>query len=51
MWKMLGSLKDRVRDGTHRWKQRFDFEGPIFSHFFQTEDAMNELIVVCMALV
>lgn len=45
MWKMWGNLEDTVREGTHRWKQTFDFDGPIFSHFFKTEEAMNEFLM------
>src|SRR5260370_19585464 len=39
---MWGHLEDAVREGGHRWKQTFGFEGPIFSHFFRSEDAMRE---------
>ena len=45
MWKMWENLEDTVREGTHRWKQTFDFDGPIFSHFFKTEEAMNEFLM------
>lgn len=42
LYPMWGHLEDAVREGTHRWKQTFGFDGPIFSHFFRTEDAMRE---------
>src|SRR5690242_6475826 len=42
LYPMWGHLEDAVREGTHRWKQTFDLDGPIFSHFFRTEDAMRE---------
>lgn len=42
LYPMWGHLEDAVREGTHRWKQTFGFEGPIFSHFFRTEAAMRE---------
>lgn len=45
MWKMWSNLEDAVRDGTHRWKQTFDFDGPIFSHFFETDAAMQEFLM------
>lgn len=45
MWKMWANLEDAIREGTHRWKQTFDFDGPIFSHFFRTEDAMQEFLM------
>lgn len=42
LYPMWGHLEDAVRQGTHRWKQTFGWDGPIFSHFFRTEDAMRE---------
>ncbi|HEV2690151.1 MAG TPA: methyltransferase [Bryobacteraceae bacterium] len=42
LYPMWGHLEDAVRQGTHRWKQTFDLDGPIFSHFFRSEDAMRE---------
>lgn len=45
MWKMWANLEDAIREGSHRWKQTFDFDGPIFSHFFRTEDAMHEFLM------
>ena len=42
LYPMWGHLEDAVREGTHRWKQTFGWDGPIFSHFFRTEDAMAE---------
>src|SRR5277367_2302085 len=42
LYPMWGHLEDAVREGTHRWKQTFDLDGPIFSHFFRTEEAMRE---------
>ncbi len=45
MWKMWANLEDAVRDGSNRWKQTFDLDGPIFSHFFRTDDAMQEFLM------
>jgi len=45
MWKMWANLEDAVREGTHRWKQTFDFDGPLFSHFFRTDSAMQEFLM------
>ena len=45
MWKMWANLEDAIREGSHRWKQTFDFDGPIFSHFFRTDDAMKEFLM------
>jgi acetylserotonin O-methyltransferase len=42
LYPMWGHLEDAVREGSHRWKQTFDFEGPIFSHFFRSDEAMRE---------
>ena len=42
LYPMWGHLEDAVRDGSHRWTQTFGWDGPIFSHFFRTEDAMRE---------
>jgi len=38
-------LEDAVREGSHRWRQAFGLEGPIFSSFFKTEAAMREFIL------
>src|SRR5262249_35980558 len=32
MWHMWAYLEDAVREGTHRWKQAFGLDGPIFAH-------------------
>jgi len=45
MWKMWANLEDAIRDGSNRWKQTFDFDGPIFSHFFRTDEAMKEFLM------
>src|SRR5579871_6042605 len=42
LYPMWAHLEDAVREGTHRWKQTFDLDGPIFSHFFRTEEAMRD---------
>jgi acetylserotonin O-methyltransferase len=45
LWKLWTNLEDAVREGTHRWKQSFGWDGPIFSHFFRTEGAMREFLL------
>jgi acetylserotonin N-methyltransferase len=45
MWKLWSNLEDAVREGTHRWKQVYGWDGPIFSHFFRTEDALREFLM------
>ena len=45
MWKLWAHLEDAVREGGHRWKQAYGWEGPIFSHFFRTEEAKREFLM------
>jgi acetylserotonin O-methyltransferase len=45
MWKLWYHLEDAVREGTHRWQQAFGWDGPIFSHFFRTEQAKREFLM------
>jgi acetylserotonin N-methyltransferase len=35
-------LEDAVREGTHRWRQTFGWDGPIFGNLFSTEEAKRE---------
>ncbi len=42
LYPMWAHLEDAVREGRHRWKQTFGLDGPIFSHFFRTEEAMRD---------
>ena len=44
LYKMWGNLGDAVREGSNRWKQTFDLDGPLFSSFFQTEESMRMFI-------
>lgn len=41
LYPMWGRLADAVREGTPRWKQVFGVDGPIFSGFFRTDEAMR----------
>jgi O-methyltransferase/methyltransferase family protein len=41
MYPMWGHLEDAVREGSHRWKQTFGLDGPLFNHFFRTEESMR----------
>jgi acetylserotonin N-methyltransferase len=45
MWRMWERLEDAVREGTHRWKQVYGWDGPIFSHFFRDERAKREFLM------
>jgi len=45
LYAMWGNLESAVKEGTHRWTQTFGGDGPIFSHFFRTDDAMREFLL------
>jgi acetylserotonin N-methyltransferase len=45
MWKLWANLKDAVREGTNRWKQTYGWEGPLFSHFFRTDQSRREFLM------
>jgi acetylserotonin O-methyltransferase len=45
MWTLWAHLKDAVREGSNRWKQAYGWDGPIFSHFFRTEEARREFLM------
>ena len=45
MWKLWAHLEDAVREGTHRWPQAYGWDGPIFSHFFKTDQAKREFLM------
>jgi acetylserotonin N-methyltransferase len=44
LWPMWGKLADAVREGSHRWKQAFGLDGPIFANFFRTEEDKREFL-------
>jgi acetylserotonin N-methyltransferase len=44
-WKLWANLEDAVREGTHRWKQTYGWDGPIFSHFFRDEQAKRGFLM------
>ncbi len=44
LFRLWANLDDAVREGTHRWPQTFNLEGPIFSSFFQTDEAMRTFL-------
>ena len=44
LYPMWNHLADAVREGTPRWGQTFGLEGPIFSAFFRTDDAMRDFL-------
>lgn len=45
MWRLWAHLDDAVREGTHRWKQAYGSDGPIFAQFFRTEEAKREFLM------
>ena len=44
LWKMWDNLPGAIVEGTHRWKQTYDLDGAIFSHFFRTDWQRREFI-------
>lgn len=44
LFPMWSHLEDALREGTHRWKQTFGPDVPIFSHFFRTGQAKRDFI-------
>jgi acetylserotonin N-methyltransferase len=45
LWKLWRHLDDAVREGTHRWRQAFGLEGPIFAHFFRSDADRREFLM------
>lgn len=45
LFQLWGNLGDAVKEGSHRWKQTFDLDGALFSHFFRTPEAKYEFLL------
>jgi acetylserotonin N-methyltransferase len=45
MWQLWSNLEGAIQEGTPRWKQTYGWEGPIFSHFFKTEEDKREFLL------
>jgi acetylserotonin O-methyltransferase len=45
LYPLWGHLEDAVREGTHRWKQTFGLDQPIFDHFFKTDQARRDFLL------
>lgn len=45
LWKLWADLEGAVREGTHRWKAVYGWDGPIFKSFFSSEEAMREFLM------
>lgn len=44
-WKLWADLEGAVREGSHRWKAVYGWDGPIFSHFFKDDEAKREFLM------
>ncbi len=42
---LWANLEDAIREGSHRWEQTFGAKGPIFDHFFQSEEAKRDFLM------
>jgi acetylserotonin O-methyltransferase len=45
LWQLWARLEGAVREGTHRWKEVFGWDGPIFDHFFRTPADLREFLM------
>jgi O-methyltransferase domain/Dimerisation domain len=44
LYPLWENLESAIREGTNRWTQTFGGEGPIFDHFFRTEQAQRDFL-------
>jgi acetylserotonin O-methyltransferase len=44
LYAMWGNLAGAIREGTPRWSQTFGLDGPIFSAFFRSDEAMRDFV-------
>jgi len=44
-WQLWGNLEGAIQEGTHRWKQTYGWDGPIFSNFFKDDQAKREFLM------
>jgi acetylserotonin N-methyltransferase len=45
LFRVWSHLEDAVREGSHRWEQTFGLTGPIFDHFFKTDESMRTFLM------
>jgi len=45
LYPLWGNLEDAIREGTHRWKQTYGLDGPLFSHFYRTPESRREFLL------
>jgi acetylserotonin O-methyltransferase len=44
LYSLWGNLEDAVEEGRDRWQQTFGMPGPLFDHFFRTEESKREFL-------
>ena len=44
LWHIWAHLEDGIREGTNRWKQTFNLDGPLFSAYYSTEERKREFL-------
>ena len=45
LFPMWSHLEDAVRDGSHRWQQTFQSDGPLWDQFFRTPESMRTFVM------
>jgi acetylserotonin O-methyltransferase len=45
LYPMWRHLEDAVQEGGNRWKQTFGFEGRLFDHFYNTDEARRDFLL------
>ena len=45
LFKMWANLADAVREGSHRWRQTFGTDGPLFDQFFSNAEKMRTFLL------
>ncbi len=44
LYHLWGNLEHAVREGTDRWRQTIQMDGPIFDHFFESDESKREFL-------
>jgi len=45
LFPMWAHLDDAIREGSHRWRQTFGLDGPLFDHFFREAESMRAFLL------
>jgi acetylserotonin O-methyltransferase len=45
LFRMWANLEDAVREGSHRWRQTFGTDGPLFEQFFSNAEKMRTFLL------